>query len=130
MADIEAQSQLIDGYSSMATRDNRYDTQNSLLTDGYSSLEIFAITGFAASEGLLIDGYNSSADFTKHFESQKPPFAGSGGGGTPTTTYYKMRGYYVAGLVYEVYVVADAPSSTPPSGHILANVVVIDTWTI
>lgn len=52
------------------------------------------------------------------------------GGGTTVTNYYKMRGYYVAGTVYEVYVVTGAPSSTAPSGHTLTNVTVVATWSI
>lgn len=43
-------------------------------------------------------------------------------------TFYKMRGYYVAGAHYETYVVAGAPSTIPPSGHTLINVAVVATW--
>lgn len=53
---------------------------------------------------------------------------GDGGGGI--TTYYKMRGYYVVGAVYETYVVTGSPSSTPPSGHTLIDVVIVSTWQI
>lgn len=45
-----------------------------------------------------------------------------------TTTYYKMRGYYSVGSVYETYVVTGAPSSTPPSGHVLTDVAIVATW--
>lgn len=45
-----------------------------------------------------------------------------------TTTYYKMRGYYVAGSVYETYVVVGSPSATPPSGHALIEVAIVATW--
>jgi hypothetical protein len=45
-----------------------------------------------------------------------------------TTTYYKMRGYYTIGSVYETYVVIGAPSSTPPSGHVLTDVAIVATW--
>lgn len=53
---------------------------------------------------------------------------GSGGGGI--TTYYKMRGYYVTGSVYETYVVTGNPSETPPSGHTLIDVSIVATWQI
>jgi hypothetical protein len=42
--------------------------------------------------------------------------------------YYKMRGFYVAGSTYEVYVVAGQPSNIPPSGHTLENVEVVAAW--
>lgn len=43
-------------------------------------------------------------------------------------TFYKMRGFYVAGSVYETYVVAGYPSTIPPSGHSLINVAVVAVW--
>jgi len=55
---------------------------------------------------------------------------GGGGGGPTVTTYYKMRGYYVAGAVYETWVVTGDPSVTPPSGHTLTNVVIVSTWQV
>lgn len=53
-----------------------------------------------------------------------------GGGGGGATTYYKMRGYFVSGAVYETYVVTGTPSSTPPSGHTLIDVAIVATWQI
>ena len=76
-----------------------------------------------------------SKSFNVGFIGQETPtlfnIEGGGGGGGPTiTTYYKMRGYYVAGSVYETWVVTEAPSITPPSGHTLSNVVIISTWQV
>ena len=48
--------------------------------------------------------------------------------GSSLVTYYKMRGYYVAGGVYETYTTIGAPSETPPSGHTLTNVAIVSTW--
>lgn len=57
--------------------------------------------------------------------SQPSPFNITG-----VTTYYKMRGYYLTGLVYETFVVTGSPSSTPPSGHILQDIAIVDTWKV
>ena len=118
MADLASQKSLLtDGYYSLVLKDNRYTAQKSLLTDGYSSEEKWAAATLEPQiKFLIIDGYSSQVNF--------------GGAGSSATTYYKMRGYYVIGSVYEVYVVTGSPSSTPPSGHTLTNVAVIDTWTI
>ena len=45
------------------------------------------------------------------------------------TYYFKMRGYYAAGDTYEIYVVADDPFTTPPSGHTLTQLIILSTWT-
>lgn len=42
--------------------------------------------------------------------------------------YYKMRGFYSIGGVYETWVLTDAPSVTPPSGHVLNNVAIEAFW--
>jgi len=71
--------------------------------------------------------------FNVGFIGQNVPelFSIEGGGGGPgVTTYYKMRGYYVAGAVYETWVVTEEPSVTPPSGHVLTNVVIVSTWQV
>lgn len=48
------------------------------------------------------------------------------GGGIPAQiTYYKMQGWYVAGSVYETWTSANAPNSTPPSGHTLSDIKVV-----
>lgn len=47
-----------------------------------------------------------------------------------TTTYFKMRGYYTVGSVYETYIVTGSPSLTVPSGHVLTNIIVASTWTV
>jgi hypothetical protein len=55
---------------------------------------------------------------------------GTGGTGPPaTTTYYKMRGYYVAGGVWETWVSTGSPGS-PPSGHTLVDTVIVSKWTV
>jgi len=38
-----------------------------------------------------------------------------------TITYYKIRGFYVVGGVYETWVSSN-PDSSPPSGHTLTNI--------
>ena len=71
--------------------------------------------------------------FNIGFIGQNVPelFAIEGGGGGPgVTTYYKMRGYYATGAVYETWVVTEEPSVTPPSGHVLTNVVIVSTWQV
>ena len=45
-----------------------------------------------------------------------------------TFTFYLMRGYYVAGAVNEYWVVSGSPGVTPPSGHSLTNIVILETW--
>ncbi len=47
--------------------------------------------------------------------------ATSGGGGVS----YLMRGYYVAGSVFEYFYSSSQATTNPPSGHTLTNVVVI-----
>lgn len=42
--------------------------------------------------------------------------------------YYKMRGFYAIGSVYETWIVTDVPSVTPPSGHTLNNVSIEAYW--
>lgn len=53
-----------------------------------------------------------------------------GGGGGGSTIYYKMRGFFVSGSVYETYVVTGSPSATPPSGHTLIDVAIVSTWRV
>jgi len=52
--------------------------------------------------------------------------AGTGGGGG-VSYYYKMRGYYVAGAVWETWVNLGSPG-TPPSGHTLQDIVIVSKW--
>jgi hypothetical protein len=47
-----------------------------------------------------------------------------------TNVYYKMRGYYGVGSVYETWVEINAPDTTPPSGHVLSNVVIVSSWSV
>jgi hypothetical protein len=48
------------------------------------------------------------------------------GGGIPASiTYYKMQGWYAAGSTYETWTSANAPNSTPPSGHTLSDIKVV-----
>lgn len=54
----------------------------------------------------------------------------NGVSGSSSTTYYKMRGFYTLGGVYETYIVTDAPSLSPPSGHTLTNIVVAAFWSV
>lgn len=51
-------------------------------------------------------------------------------GSVSITVYYKMRGYYTIGGVYETYVVTGSPNLTPPSGHSLTNIAVVASWSI
>jgi len=53
----------------------------------------------------------------------------SGGSGTIVTTYYKVRGYYVVGAVYEMYVTTTLPG-TNPTGHTLIDLTVVSTWRV
>ena len=53
----------------------------------------------------------------------------AGGGGATTVTYYKMRGYYVAGSVWETWVSTGSPGS-PPSGHTLIDTVIVSKWVV
>lgn len=42
--------------------------------------------------------------------------------------YFKIRGYYVAGSTYEVWISQVVPNLTPPSGHTLTNITIVSTW--
>ena len=44
------------------------------------------------------------------------------------TNYYKMRGFYTIGGVYETWIVIGTPSLIPPSGHTLTNTVIVASW--
>lgn len=46
----------------------------------------------------------------------------------PHITYYKLRGYYVSGAVFEVWVTTNSTSLTPPSNHSLIDTSIIATW--
>lgn len=43
-------------------------------------------------------------------------------------TNYKMRGYYVAGQVYETWIVQGLPSYIPPSGHTLIDIIIEEIY--
>ena len=60
---------------------------------------------------------------------QAPPLAELMMPSTGAIKYYQMRGWYVSGEIYETWVVANVPSSTPPSGHILIKIEIAATWT-
>jgi len=51
-------------------------------------------------------------------------------GSTSSITYYKMRGFYTIGGVYETYIVSGSPSLSPPSGHSLTNIAVVAVWSV
>lgn len=46
-----------------------------------------------------------------------------------TETYYKFRGWYSAGNVYETWITTRS-DRIPPSGHSLSDIVLIDTWNV
>lgn len=41
---------------------------------------------------------------------------------------FKMRGFYVAGQVYETWIVQGMPNTNPPSGHVLTNIIVEEIY--
>lgn len=43
-------------------------------------------------------------------------------------TYFKMRGFYAVGGVYETWIVTGNASLTPPSGHTLTNISITASW--
>lgn len=45
-----------------------------------------------------------------------------------TTTHYKMRGYYAADEVWEIWVTTGI-AAPAPSGHTLTDTVLVATWT-
>ncbi len=92
-----------------------------------SSLKMSANDKATANNAVIL--ISNQSTFASTIITNNIEFVG-GGGDIVTTTYYKMRGYYTIGSVYETYVVADSPSPTPPSGHILTDVVIIDTWIV
>lgn len=49
------------------------------------------------------------------------------GGGSPSlhVTYYKMRGWYATGSVYETWTSVNSPNFTPPSGHTLTDIAIV-----
>ena len=72
---------------------------------------------------ILIQGHDIPSARGALFEP--PPLPVQTGGGGSETLYYKMRGYYVTGSVYETWIATDTPNNTPPSGHTLTGVVVV-----
>lgn len=80
-----------------------------------------------------IDGYNI---LISYYQNNSMPnsygydgtFITNGSTGTAATIYYRMRGYYIAGLTYEYWTATGAPNTTPPSGHSLDNIVIIASW--
>ena len=99
--------------------------------DGYSfRVPVFPLVGLNQPRDAVGDkrSYQINQPFGFIGVNQPRTFDISGGGGT--VTYYKMRGYYVTGAVYETYVVSGSPSSTPPSGHVLIDVAIVATWQV
>jgi hypothetical protein len=80
--------------------------QNSILTNHLYSPE----KTFIAPEGISVNLYKASA---------------LPGSGSPQTTVYKLRGYYVAGSTYETYELLNSITLPPPSGHTLIDVTVV-----
>ena len=105
-----------------------YIFNNESSVDGYTGAVAGSINVILSSTYNNNDAADYGATMLLLNNPQVPPLTGGGGGGI--TTYFKMRGFYVAGAVYEVFVVTGAPSSTPPSGHTLINVAVVSTWQI
>jgi hypothetical protein len=104
---------------------------NNLRIDGHNP-DTFTVPVFGL---VLLPFEDPAADRSTYQINQPFGFIGdtlprsfniSGG----TTTYYKMRGYYVSGSVYETYVVSGSPSAIPPSGHVLIDVAIVATWEV
>ncbi len=55
-------------------------------------------------------------------------------GGSTTTKYYQMVGYYVTGATYESFVITGSPSAAsvtnPNTGHALINTYVASFWSV
>lgn len=104
---------------------------NNLRIDGHDR-DSFAVSVF----GLVLlpsedDSDRSTTQINQPFgfigDTLPRSFNVAGGG---TVTYYKMRGYYTVGAVYETYVVAGSPSAIPPSGHALIDIAIVATWEV
>jgi hypothetical protein len=96
--------------------------------DGYAvTIPIFPLLGLNQPRDAVGDKFSYQINQPYGFIGVNQPrsFNINGGG---AVTYYKMRGYYVIGAVYETYVVSGSPSSTPPSGHVLIDVAIVSTW--
>lgn len=117
------------------TQDNA--VLNNFIADGHdgNSVEISSAIPMLPSDDNFADRESYQINQPYGFININQPRSfnvngGGGGGGGGVTTYYKMRGYYVSGSIYETYVVIDNPSSNPPSGNTLIDVAIVATWQI
>ncbi len=80
--------------------------------DGYSSVQsIVDVIGNATTDkGTLLDVFIGSDNAYSY------------------TQYFKMRGYYATGNVYETWTSANLPNLNPPSGHTLSDIVIVAVW--
>lgn len=95
--------------------------------DGYTfRVPVFGLVGLNMPRDAVADKSSYQINQPYGFIGVNQPRAFNVSGGA--TTYYKMRGYYVTGAVYETYTVTGSPSSSPPSGHTLIDVAIVATW--
>jgi hypothetical protein len=90
--------------------------------DGYTGGDgYFSITGL---KGLFYTESSPNRQNTDFTKTLVPGTNISMPASVPNNTLYYMRGYYVAGLAWETWTSRGSPSTTPPSGHTLVNIVI------
>ena len=108
----------------------------SKLTDAQGNVGVSAISNHGIYSNLL---YGSNypndliSDVANTFDIKTANILSSSvtpSGATTSIKYYKMRGYYVAGLVYETWVSSISPNLTPPSGHSLTDIAIVAIWAV
>lgn len=113
-----------DGYFVATTLNPYYFSFSDLSSDLISTVRMLS-TQLAGGDS----GNSSVTRSPPNFFSLTEINSGGAGGGTVVTTYYKVRGYYVVGAVYETYVTTTLPG-TNPTGHALIDLVIVSTWRV
>lgn len=114
-----------DGYMITTTLNPYYFSFSDLSPDMSSTVRMLS-TQFAGGDfGNSINVNRSAPSFFSVTDINTSP----GSGGTTVIVYYKVRGYYVVGAVYETYVTTTLPG-TNPTGHALIDLVIVSTWRV
>lgn len=96
-------------------------------TDGYEGIGQNATF---TSDSFMITFMNPPFDIITDFENTVLfPASAYDSLVEPAIRFYKLRGYYVAGSMFETWVTKD-PDAAPPSGHTLTNISIVDTWVV
>lgn len=114
-----------DGYMVTTTLNPYYFSFMDLISDVGTSIRMLSTQQAGGDLGTLTNVVRSSPYFFSQTDINSSP----GSGGTTVIVYYKVRGYYVVGAVYETYVTTTLPG-TNPTGHALIDLVIVSTWRV